>query len=85
MGIQENPLDLVSTDDLIEELSKRFDHFVMHGLQAGLEGGNAVKFRRTLKGNPYTCVGLCELLKSLAVAQTLSLEGNSTELGSEGG
>lgn len=58
-------ISLTPTDELILELSKRYDHMVFVGMkvledepQAGQKCVNKT-FKRRYKGNNHTCMGLC--------------------------
>jgi hypothetical protein len=49
-------LELVPTEDLINELLTRHDHAVFAGLFTPVDG--TVQIRLRWKGNTHTCVGL---------------------------
>ena len=51
-------LELVSTDDLLDELIARMGHCVFAGLQAGTHGGDNHTYWGRWDGNSHTCVGL---------------------------
>ena len=50
-------LSLVSIDEIIDELNKRYDHFIFSGIQ--VRGEDDLVTRRSWKGNSATCQGLC--------------------------
>ena len=54
-------LELVSLDDIAEELEKRFDAFVLHGTKRTREKEDT--FFAHWHGGIPTSVGLCEVLK----------------------
>jgi len=56
-------LELISTDDLITEMSNRFEHFVIAGLQTGYAGKDNIATKRSWKGNLATCAGLASQLQ----------------------
>ena len=51
-------LELVSTDDLLEELLSRVDHGIFSALQTGTHGGNNHTYIGRWTGNTHTCIGL---------------------------
>lgn len=53
-----NDLSLIPIDDLMQELSKRFDHSIFMGLK--FKGGSATYWRWF--GNDHICGGLCTAL-----------------------
>ena len=75
-------LDLASTDALIEELSRRFDHgaLVMARILTGdLEAGKGtgkIEYRRRWWGNTHTVMGLCA---DLAMTASLDLRDRCEE------
>lgn len=61
-------LSLVPVDVLIDELDKRFCHFVFSGCQvlSGKEGSkedSKIFTMRKWNGNSATCIGLCGMLQ----------------------
>ena len=55
-------LRFVPTQDMVDELSSRFDHFVVAGYMI-LKGKPTNEFYRYYKGNTLMCVGLLEECK----------------------
>ena len=55
-----NMLELIPTITLIDELQKRFDHFVVHGIQARPTADNPHCQNSAWRfgGNAHTCIGL---------------------------
>ena len=51
-------LELVSTDDLIDEVFRRADHGIIGLLQVGTHGDESFTCWRRWKGNSHTCMGL---------------------------
>ena len=51
-------LSLVSVDDLIAELDRRFDHWIFSGMQVGIGKKDQYTTLRKWRGNPATCCGL---------------------------
>lgn len=66
-------IDLIPTDDLLDELSSRFEHSLFYGLrekQGNLGTENAEgTYRYT--GNIDTILGLCERLKFIVFNQNI--------------
>lgn len=58
-------LNLIPTDDLLREVSNRFEHFVFAGY-ASNAGKNYT--RRIYKGNFVVCCGLCDTVKSIVLS-----------------
>ncbi len=60
-------LSVVPTDDLIEELKKRFDHTIFFGLRAvSVEKNGTLNWetKRRHSGNGFMCLGLCDNMKA---------------------
>jgi len=55
-------IELIPTDDLIQELQKRFEAIIIHGTR---ENKNKDVYTQHWKGNYSTCLGLCEIMKEL--------------------
>ena len=56
-------IELIHTDDLIEELLKRHDHAVFMGIKVrGNKDEDDIRSVRRWIGNTYTCSGLCSSL-----------------------
>jgi len=55
-------LQLIPTQQLIDELSSRFDHFIATGIHL-LGKTKMDEVYRYYKGNTYLCLGLCEDIK----------------------
>ncbi len=62
-------LGIIPTEDLIQELGKRFEHWVFAGIQTGYEGHDKARTKRHFDGNMATCAGLCTLLQTM-IAET---------------
>lgn len=59
--MEPNPLDLIATDTLIEEVAKRYDWCVFMGRR--LTGGDSKwETKRRYKGDIYCCIGLADNL-----------------------
>ena len=54
-------INLIPTDDLIDELAARFDAFIMMGLRSKYKGDNSRTINR-LTGEHATLLGLCRIL-----------------------
>lgn len=78
-----NALNFVSTDDLLDELMGRFDHFVCAGMKVrplregeeDAEDGQLYEKKRT-KGNTRVCQGLCF---ALMVFQQTQFDAGATD------
>ena len=57
-------LSLVSLDDILEELKKRFDSCIFAGVRNTRE--DRVNMERQYFGDRFVCVALCEMVKELA-------------------
>lgn len=55
-------LSLCSTDDLLEEVIKRFDHVIFSGIQVAYASTKQNVVRRKFKGDYTICSGLCSQL-----------------------
>lgn len=81
-------LSLIPTEQLIDELDKRFCHFVFSGCQVltGKEGSkeeSKIFTMRKWNGNSATCIGLCGMLQVVITDAHLNkneLDGESEEL-----
>jgi len=51
-------LELVATDDLIDEVLRRVDHGIVGLLQAGTHGEDTFTCLRRWTGNSHACMGL---------------------------
>ena len=67
-------LSLVSTHDLLNEITKRYDHIVISGLQLGYEASGLDYKTRRWKGQPEICVGLAQRMASVVHEQADSEE-----------
>jgi hypothetical protein len=56
-------LELVSDDDLLDELLNRFDHACFVGMRVSIPA-DYHGYTRRHKGNSHTCVGLLQELSS---------------------
>lgn len=68
-----NDLELYSTDDLIAELGKRFEHFVIAGRGKRIKSKGGYDFD-SFEGNWIVCLGLCEKVK-LTIAEDYKEKG----------
>jgi len=59
---------LVETEELIAELSSRFDHAIFAGMRINEHGERAPGFVRAWEGNTHTCVGLAVDLEQVMIA-----------------
>jgi len=64
---EENPLELVSTPDLLNELMRRHEHAVFAGMKFR-QGGVLVRSRGAV-GNKITCAGLALWVSRFALAE----------------
>jgi len=55
-------LQLLTTEELTSELSKRFDVIMIYGLQKGIKPGVSNYYDHYI-GDQATLIGLCELMK----------------------
>jgi len=60
-------LELVATDDLLDELLHRFDHAVFGGLQA--KHADEQLITRRWFGSHFTCVGLAQSVAWVAMVE----------------
>lgn len=75
---KENPLELVSTSDLIDELMRRHEHAIFAGMK--FRQGGLVRSRQAV-GNKITCAGLGLWVSRFALADD---EKTCTEFNGEG-
>jgi hypothetical protein len=66
-------LDLVDTDELLEELISRFDSCVFAGARHSYEGSNLDKYKTRFKGPISTIRGLIDILNDTAIDMTYEL------------
>jgi hypothetical protein len=52
-------LELVPTDDLVEELVNRCDHLALEMMRVNERGEETHLYIRRWAGNSHTCIGLC--------------------------
>ncbi len=66
-------LDLISTDDLLDELEGRFEHMLFYGLKEKLANVGIDKAEGTYRysGNVDTILGLSERLKFIVFNQNI--------------
>ena len=55
-------LSLISFDDLMEELKKRFHGYIFHGVKNQTKEEN--QYFADYYGGKCTCIGLCKLLEA---------------------
>lgn len=67
-----NDLSLVSIDNIITELSNRYEHFIFSGMQTGIGGKDKILTTRKWGGNSATCVGLASMLAGVISSDHLS-------------
>lgn len=56
-------LSLVSLDDLLMEVDKRFDHWIFCGQQLGIGGPDHVFSMRKWRGGSAACAGLASQMQ----------------------
>ena len=56
-------LQLTSTDDIVKELTQRFDHCAFVGMRIRDEKKEFEELTRRFNGNHHTCIGLCKDLE----------------------
>jgi len=71
-------LSLISTDELIEALSVRYDAFIFCGQQVGMGGPDKIVTTRKWQGNSATCAGLASQIQ-IAVYDILCEETEDPE------
>lgn len=59
-------IELISSEELFNELFKRYEVIVV---MTGKEGKEDDRLQH--KGNPYICIGMCEHLKALLLAKSV--------------
>lgn len=66
-------LDLVSTEDILDELQNRFDHSLFYGYREKLANVGADNAEGTYRysGNTDMILGLCERLKFIVFNQNI--------------
>ena len=57
-------LSLIPLDDLLNEVSNRFDGFIYMGVQSNTKS-NLDTYHRSWAGGSATCLGLCDLLHGI--------------------
>ena len=62
-------IELVSYEDLIGELKKRFDTFIFHGIQRKTQDIDTYKL--DYHGGKATCIGLTEVLKKTVLNEII--------------
>lgn len=67
-----NDLELVSTDDLLDEIMKRFDHVVFIGRKDGAEEPNV--YHRRWAGDYHTCIGLSHDMQDRILSDLIEIE-----------
>ena len=60
----QNDLQLIPTNDLLDELLDRFEHIIICGLQTKVESNNDTLFTKQYKGDFTFCRGLCNEMDS---------------------
>lgn len=77
-----NPdFDLVLTDTLLQELSRRFDHFIFSGLTIRVVNQNGTGDNQAVhvwKGCSLTCAGLAAELQNKIIRQRIVTEGEES-------
>lgn len=58
-------LSLVLTNELSEELTKRFDAIIIYGIQKDMKANKVSNYFDHYVGDQATLIGLCELLKDI--------------------
>jgi len=69
-------LTLVSLDDLLEEINKRFDIWVFSGMQLRGRESQEIVTMRKWRGNSATCVGLASQLQFIINDQFVTIEAD---------
>ena len=66
-------LDLIPTDEMLDELEKRFEHSFFYGLKEKLAniGGDNAEGTYRYAGNVDTILGCCERLKFIIFNQNI--------------
>ena len=65
-------LDLISTDDLVDNLLTRFDHSAFVGMQMDHSGPEQHRYDKWWKGNSHTTIGLLVELESTILKEAQS-------------
>ena len=73
-------LSLVSIDDLILEIDRRYDFWVFSGLQIRSQQGSQILTTRKWKGNSATCAGLCSQLQVVIFDHHLDHDDSDDQL-----
>jgi hypothetical protein len=68
-------LELVETNDLVEELFKRFDHVIFAGMKGHTIDKQKVAARSY--GNPFACSGLCQMVSQECVRKWVATSSSS--------
>ena len=55
-------IQLVSTDELLDEIFSRFDHIIFCGMKVKIKG-NDNYYEKRYEGNYATAIGLCDIVK----------------------
>jgi hypothetical protein len=76
-------LSLVPIELIIDELAKRYEHFVFSGVQVLSGSGEDGKIFTVRKwgGNSHTCIGLCGMLSVVITDE--HMRNNQLEEGAE--
>jgi hypothetical protein len=73
-----NDLSLVPTEEMINELQKRFDHIVFTALKIQDSRNNYIALRR-FNGHRIVCIGILDLMKKIIldieIASSVHLKG----------
>ncbi len=58
-------LQLISTEELSKELTKRFDAIIIYGIQKNMKANAISDYYDHWVGDHATLIGLCDLLKDM--------------------
>lgn len=65
-------LNLIPTDDLLDELFARYEHSVWCGLKTKVKGNDKL-YEKLYDGDYAICIGLCDIIKN-SVLEDLNTE-----------
>ena len=67
-------IHLFSTDELIQELSNRYDTIILAGYKHDFDAQHNSLYTRKWKGNNTTCTGLCSELQAEIINNTFGAD-----------
>lgn len=59
-------LELIPTEDLVNEIKSRYTSLVIFGVQEGTGEGQDT-FYHNYSGSKHSCLGLCELMREVII------------------